>query len=446
MPHNRPLLRSLVASAVLILTTSAGGAQAQSAPAGDGLVFSSSAFGTLGVARSDQPWRYQRFIRDSFSAERDTVFGAQVDLQINPQWSATVQARLAPASNNDSRWRADASWAFVAWRPDNDWLLRAGKLRLPLLLRSEQQDVGQTYDEARLPSEIYALPPTSDFSGAHLVRTWALTGGDWSVDAFFGNSDLYKRFWMRDGMPSPVPGQPALVPAGAMFKKVNVSVSGAILSWRAPDLHARLGYMQARTRTAAGAVLVQPAWVDLAPGIGFWQTDPSQPGTPTTDHIRNELLTLGGEARFGGGWRVASEWMWTRQHRTELGLSGWAGYVTVYRNLGNFTPYVTAATSRAHDRQVRWQNTLDQTSVPALVPGAALINASMRVTADTVPNQNQESLAIGSSWALTPASTLKAEWLHTRARESTLIDVPAGEPIGQRRRVNVLSLSYSFVF
>lgn len=413
------------------------------------MALSWSAFGTIGAARSNRSWRYQRFVRDDASLERDSVLGGQAELQLNPEWSATVQGKWAPSDHSDTKWDLVPAWAFVAWRPDNDWLLRAGKLRVPILMRSEQQDVGQTYDEARLPAEIYALPPTSDFKGATLARTWSGESGDLSLDAYYGSSDLYKRFWIREAVPSPVPGANPVLPAGAMFRKVNVSVTGMVLTWREPTLLARAGIHHARTRPVDDSLMtVRPTWVQLGPGMGYWQTSNAQygPGVEETPQIRNNLLTLGVDARFDGGWRFAGEYLRLWQRDTELGVDGWAGYATVYRSVGAFTPYLTYAVSRTSERTASWQRQLERTSVPAMVPGAGLLNASMRARADSVPVYRQQSVALGSSYALTTTQKIKAEWLHTRATQSLLIDVPAGEPLARVRSVDVLSLSYSFVF
>lgn len=110
-----------------------------------------SGFATLGYAQSDQPYKYQRFIDDQGSFNRDSIFGAQLDLKFNQQWGATLQGKLAPSIKSDSRWDATLSWAFISWRPVDDWLIRAGKLRLPLMLNTENTDVGATFDLARLP-------------------------------------------------------------------------------------------------------------------------------------------------------------------------------------------------------------------------------------------------------------------------------------------------------
>ena len=70
----------------------------------------------------------------------------------------------------------------------------------------------------------------------------------------------------------------------------------------------------------------------------------------------------------------------------------------------------------------------------------------MRTAADGTLIFRQASLALGSSWAIDARSKLKLEWMHTQARQSQLIDVPAGEPLNRQRHVNVVSLSYSFVY
>ncbi|RZK99740.1 MAG: hypothetical protein EOP36_18315, partial [Rubrivivax sp.] len=127
--HTTPLLKWAV------LALAASGSQAAHA-----VDFSYSAFGTIGAAVSNQDERYQRFIDSDVGFKRDSVLGAQVDAQFTPEWSATVQAKVAPSMRNDRHWDLSASWAFASWRPNNDWLLRAGKLRIPVYLSSENMD------------------------------------------------------------------------------------------------------------------------------------------------------------------------------------------------------------------------------------------------------------------------------------------------------------------
>lgn len=401
-----------------------------------------SAFGTVGYARSDRPWRYQRHIDEHGTFQRDTTLGAQLDAQLAPEWSATLQSRLAPAARRDTGWELRNAWAFAAWRPDNDWLLRAGKLRVPVLLRSEQMDVQQTYAELRLPSELYSLLPASDFTGVHLTHGWSLEDGELSLDLYRGYNHLSTRYWLREGLPG-------AVPAGALYPDMKVTMQGLVLTWRGTGLTLRSGVHHARVRSTDGTPLpVRPSWAELGPGLGYWQTrnDLPGPGMATTGDAGNLILTASVEAALGAGWSLAAEAGRGHMRILESGLSFSGGYVTAYRGWGGLTGYATLAAIRSDHRAWSWARTLDATTLPAGVPGAGLLNASMRLYADTIPLYDQQSLALGAAYALTPRSKLKAEWLHARVRGTQFIDRPAGEPLTQRRSVNVLSASYSVVF
>ena len=222
-----------------------------------------SGFGTLGLAQSNRDYTYQRYIRQAASANRDSLLGLQADLRLSPQWSATLQLKAAPSLQADARWAVVPTWAFVAWRPDDDWLLRAGRLRLPLYLYSEAMDVGQTHDMARLPIEVYSVAPSSDFDGAYATRTWLLGDGsmrEFSVDAYHGTATTTARFWTRDGAPPDVP-------AGPIFHTIKVKTTGLALTLRQPGVVLRGSLHGTSTRQAdGGSVPVSYPFVLLAPG------------------------------------------------------------------------------------------------------------------------------------------------------------------------------------
>jgi hypothetical protein len=420
-----------------------GEPSAQAGTGADGPSLAWSGFGTLGWAQSNRRWTHQRFVDRQGGFERDSVLGAQLDAQLSPSWSATVQAKLAPSERQDNAWALSPAWAFLAWRPGNDWLLRAGKLRVPFFLRSEHMDVGATYDEARLPADIYAVVPTSDFRGLHLTYSGELGGGDLNLDAYRGESSQFKRVWVREGLPG-------LVDAGALIREGKVKATGLILTWTGPAAtKARAGWHHFSIEMPDGKALpLRPTWAPLGPGIGYWQTDAALPGpgVETVPRFDNSMLTMGVEFRPAAGWTVIGEYGRIRQFKTERSLDSTAGYLTVSRDIGPFTPYLTY--SRLFSSRVSrdWARTLDETTVPGAVPGSALLNASMRVSADSVPVYDQYALALGGAWNLSPAHKLKAEWQHTRAKAPGLFDLPAGEPLFRPRSVDLLSLSYSFVF
>ncbi|MDP2266474.1 MAG: hypothetical protein Q8J70_07995, partial [Thiobacillus sp.] len=158
-----------------------------------------SGYGTIGYAQSDQENAYLRFIDDNGSFKRDTVLGAQLSARFNPEWSATIQAKLATATDSDKDVKATLSWAFLSYRPTDDWLFRVGKLRIPFYLNSENADVGTTFTPARLPIEVYSTAATVDFVGASFAKTWQIKESELILDGYWGKAnDASWRFYARD--------------------------------------------------------------------------------------------------------------------------------------------------------------------------------------------------------------------------------------------------------
>lgn len=403
-----------------------------------------SGFGTLGWARSNRDWAYQRFIDRDGTFKSDTLLGGQLDLKMGDHWSATVQVTLAPDDRDDHRWQLQPSWAFVAWRPNNDWLLRAGKLRVPFFLRSEQMEVGATYNELRLPSEIYGVVPTQDFVGAHVARSWLAGSGELSVDVYTGRARQTKRVWQREGIPG-------AVQAGDAYWDVNTTATGLVTTWSLDSAKVRLGAHRVRTSKSDGRALpIRPTWVELVPGsgIGYWQTESSLPGpgVETVNVMVNHAYILGTEFTPAPAWKVIAEAGRIVQRNTERSIDSLQAYVTVSREVGAFTPYLTFSQVKSTRTSRDWAQKLEETTVPSFVDTTGLLNASMRLAADSVPVYDQHSIALGSSFSLSPTSKLKAEWQHTSAKASGMFDLAAGEKLFKHRTLDTLSVNYNFVF
>lgn len=330
----------------------------------------------------------------------------------------------------------------MAWRPDNDWLIRAGRLRLPAYLNSEQLDVAATYNPARLPAEVYAVLPPDNLDSLDITRSWSLGDGELSLDVYGGRSKQTLRIWIRDGV------GPAL-PAGANFIRMTTEAQGLVATWLGPDTKARVGlHRVVVTPPSDMAIVAQPSWVALGPGLGFWQTAPDMPGpgVETVTRLKSWYLAGGLEFSPAPGWRVATEVNRVRPVGTQRSIDTRGGYVSVTRQIGRWSPYVTFGRLKSSGSSLAWARTLDETTLPSVVPGSALLNASMRASADTAPVYDQHSWSFGGAYALSPTQKLKAEWQHTRAEVSSMFDLPPGEKLFQPRSVDVLSLNYSFTF
>ncbi len=401
-----------------------------------------SGFGTIGYAISDRGYAYDRFVDNDGTFRRDSVFGLQADGRLNAQWSATLQVKAAPSLKSDSSWTVRPAWAFVAWRPSDDWLLRAGRLRAPLYLYSESIDVGVTHDMARLPTEMYSLAPSSDFDGLYVTKTWPVSNGELTLDVYRGRIDTSARIWSRDGIPG-------AVSPGSRFVDIRVDSSGGVLTWRQRGAQWRASVHHTSTRPSHSAVPVSFPFVPIGPGLGYYQVDDSfpGPGVPVVDRIRNDIYTAGVEQPLGGGWRVVAEFARDVQHDTELASDTRGGYVALFKEIGRATPYVSLGALRSSKGSLDWAERLRSNTLPAFVPGAAQINAAQRFAADNIYTADQRSLALGSSWSIGTQQKLKAEWKRTHVgRMSRLVDTPAGSADVHDTHIDVWSLNYNFAF
>lgn len=407
--------------------------------------YSLSGFGTLGFAKSDRPYKYQRFVDDDGSFRRDSVAGVQLDAWLTPNIGATVQALASPSSDNDNQFDGTLAWAFVSWRPTNDWLVRVGRQRIPLYLHSQNNDIGVTYDFARLPTEMYSISPGNDFNGVSVSKNWNLVRGDLVVDGYWGSTNINVRYWFRDGVPNTQLGP------GVGFRSIALNGKGVVVSYRTEDNNYRIGLHSSVGKQRNGAPLPSSyPFVPLFPGVGYFQVDPSLPGPgiDMVNSVRNTIATLGADVSMGNDFRVIAEYARTYVNNSAVKIANASdrGYVSLLRKFGPWTPYVTYAFLQTDTEQRDLYQRVNGNKVPSAVPGATLINASQRAGADGILTYDQTSWAIGTSYALSPTSKIKAEWMRVRIGQvSSLVDAPPGSDI-RNQSINVISLSYSVVF
>lgn len=400
-----------------------------------------SGFGTLGGAISDQDFIYQRYIDDRGTLNRDSLAAIQLDARLSAAWSLTLQAKAAPSESDDHAWDPTLTWAFLSWRPSNDLLWRLGKQRLPLMLYSANSDVGLTFDFARLPTEAYSILPTQDFTGLSLAKTWFDANREWTLEGYLGYTHTNWHYYLRDSL------EPAFS-AGTFYVGYDVKMAGLVLSLRDDDNIWRLGLHKAQAASDTGSMPKRFPFVELAPGVGYYQILDALPGpgVPMIDQYDIWVLTLGAEIALPDDLRLVGEYGRRRFTNTTTGPDTSAGYLSLLKRVGRWTPYVYWSAIRTSGSALDFISTLNDTRLPETMPSAAAINAAQRVGADLLSPYDQSSWALGASYSLSPTSRLKAEWTHTRTgRLSSFVNAPSGEDSGGRR-INVFSLSYSFTF
>jgi hypothetical protein len=403
-----------------------------------------SGFGTVGYARSDNEHRYQRFIDSDGTLTRDTLFGVQADAALTPEVSATVQVRLAPAGNSDKEWNARLPWAFLSWRPSNELTVRGGKLRIPMLLYSENIDVGTTFPFARLPIEMYSILPTWDFYGLSVSRSWMPGKLEVDLEGFAGWAHGTWRVYLRD--------QQLLTGArpGAWHEGISGAFVGGILTVREAENRYRFAALAWDTQLDTLQFGADYPYVQVAPGVGYYQVDNRLPGPGVSmkDRVRFYTLSAGVERELSAGFRLVGELAWRRSEKISLasGTNSLGAYLALLKPMGSWTPYVYGASLRSSDYARNLYSNLERSRLPASVPGADIVNVSQRWAADSALVFDQRTVALGTTYALGRGQLIKAEWQRTRTGlTSAFYDAPLGAS-SSGQKVDVFSLSYSFTF
>lgn len=121
----------------------------------------------------------------------NTEVGLQFTGNITSTLSAVAQfvANGSEIDGSDS-FAVETQWAFVRYRPNNQWQVRAGRMRIPLFAYSDTQEIGYTYPWVFLPNSVYRIVPFNNFNGADVVFSQPLGSGGWllRIHPFYGSN------------------------------------------------------------------------------------------------------------------------------------------------------------------------------------------------------------------------------------------------------------------
>ena len=192
-----PLLKSLMASALLGAFALAGQAQAQ-----DSLPITVSGFGTGALTRTDTDGAEFTRLNQVSGAGKDwrTGVDSNLGLQVTAKWSDTIsftaQGLVRKYGRNDD-YQAELAWAFAKVKLNEDFSLRVGRIGMPVYFISDVRNVGYANTMLRPPTEMYRQVTFDSADGGDI--TYQHSFGDNTVTAQFaaGNakvrsSDGYK--------------------------------------------------------------------------------------------------------------------------------------------------------------------------------------------------------------------------------------------------------------
>jgi predicted porin len=284
--------------------------------------------------------------------------------------------------NYDNTYRPHVEWANVRYEFTPDFSVRLGRTVLTAFLMSDTRNVGYTYPWVRPPTEVYRL-----------LQITASDGMDVSYRLHFGE--------VTNTVQAVVGGKNTDLPnnGGNAAERDAWGISNT---------------------TEYGSLTVRATYRHSTLSIA--------------SHDANPISFFAvGTSYDPGEWFVMAEW----GRNDSMGRRNTAWYASGGYRIGEFTPYVTYAHSRADNRSAPGLNTV------ALPPPA--FNGVLNSILSVQPVQN--TISVGTRWDFMKNTALKVQFDHTRigaGSSGTLINLQPGYQTGGS--LNVFSTTIDFVF
>lgn len=412
------------------------------------VVVEHSGFGTVGYAISDSPHNYLKYIDENGTFLRDSLLGAQLDIKFNSKFSITAQGLISANESQESGFEGELSWAFLSYRPTNDWLFRVGKLQIPGYLNSENRNIQITYDYARLSPEVDSASPVYDFTGLSINKSFELDDSEIFIDFYAGESEIDWRTFLGTDIPE------VGLEIGAVYSHLTIDLVGGALTYKDDEDTYIAGFHRASIKNVNGFTN-ELGFQELIPelGIGFYEEEASS-GATFTDAFKLYILNIGADISLGNDVRLATEIVLRNTDEITTGLNSFLHYVSIKKEIDSWTPYILYSYIKTTDDDFKLYQDINNNQVPTgIIPTEilseqqiAIINPSQHLLADNQRIYDQYSISLGTSYRLSPLSKLKAEIMLTHIGEGSSLADAISEDDLRNSDITTLSLSYSFAF
>lgn len=356
------------------------------------------------------------------SFRSDSIFGLQASYSINPEWEVTGQLvardKVAPSFANS------LEWAFVAYRPNDNVDVRVGRVGLDAFMLSDYRNLGFSQLWVRPPTEFYGGIPMHSVDGADIAYRFETGATRWRIKSQFGTNTT----------PFPI-GE-------------RESIRLKVRELRDLTLHAERGSWQFKAGYAQFRLgndfpldgLIGPLEGLAGAGLGAISDEARRLVAGMKLNKTRVRYTSLGAAYDDGLWTVQGELARVGSDSQLVG-TGTAGYLSIGRRLGQFTPYVVLARIRS-DRDVR-RAVADWGVIGA--PARNLQDRSVAVF--NALRREQHTVSLGMRWDFGSRAALKAQWdrSHVKPHGYGLwqVDRSGG---ARGRQIDVLSVALDFVF
>lgn len=309
-------------------------------------------------------------IKSKLTSNYDSVAGLQLNYKVNDQIDMATQFYVAATGEPENNYEVKTNWAYVDYKLNDEWTVRAGRFGFASYLYSENLKVGAAYPWARLPSEIYSqLGGLYSENGVAVLYRHAM--GDWMlrVQPSFGEQKL-KEFKVN------------------RIKQLSASLSNENLT-----LHIGSGLASADIADATKTALTVGLDGALA-GFGYSPADIDQYNAALYSSVKfNNVRAAFSDVGFlydDGRWFAAGE-------LSALRFKGFvsdfnAGYVSAGHYVGKWLPYVLYG-------QYKSTNVYQANEIPA--PGDEIYATPAR--------WEQRTVAVGARYQFKPNVSLKLQ-------------------------------------
>jgi hypothetical protein len=381
-------------------------------------------FGSLGLIRSDSNkigfYRNRtqtKEVNKSLDITTDSRLGVQLDVDLTDSWHITSQFIARDHAGDFLEQNLD--WAFLRWYPNEDTVVRAGRMGFDAFLLSDYRNVGFAYPWMRPPHEFYAIIPITHYDGIDIRKSLSLEHGLVSLKAYAGytSTQLSEEYYNTE-LEGPMAGANIVYETGSWRLRTGYTYIRQVV-----DIDTRSLKLQINDTTNN---FLFPNLNQLAPLITFKDSN-------------IHFMSLG-TSYDDGTWLVHAEASYMDTEGQELFNPDTASaYLSIGRRFSNVTLYSLYGVS--HSFQTKTEIPDPRFPDPRLL----LIQQEVeeRFNSQVI---NQQSLSIGLRWDFHPKAAFKAQWSHYWLGED-------GDALWQRdvgvdtpENVNIMSFGIDFIF
>lgn len=432
-----------LASTVFFSALSVGFAQHVEQPPEQ--MFKVSGFGTLGLTHHNNPelgvassLEQKVPAWDGWSGNLDSLIGLQLDWNLGQSTSVVTQA-VSRASNE---FGPELRMGYVRQQFGNDFAVRLGRIRNPTFFDSGVTEIGYANLAVRPPVAVYFISNSIP----------SLNGGDVQWRGKIGSAALLVQ-GATGGMKYKLSGVGGVADELEIhnLRVLALSLSLPNITLRASHSVGKLFEVRAANLDALNAGLAQ-----LEGGLTQLSMNPSVPAPIQTAvaHRAAAVRSLGDPFEMRQPTYTSLAFSSLREHwslqgeviQYDSGSKLWGRYLgyqlTVGRNFGEITPYLSVALTRARSSAADL-SALDPTGLdPTLDAQMALLQGGLKQAEQSV-RIDARCISAGVRWDFKPDMSLKLQYdIFGNSRGNS---IPRNSP-ATNYKVNLLSATLDFVF